>query len=133
MGNAGPGGLFRESGGRSMEHSPQPRFNSCQKENAGTSMNKRQTKKIVQSKRTLARPVAIALAVATFGVLGMLIVDHGPWNRPRVQTAEIVNYTTTGAAARAVGATVTPTAPKLELEPVAPGPKPVQPANPTPR
>ena len=96
-------------------------------------MNKRQTKKIVQSKRTLARPVVIALAVATFGVLGMLIVDHGPWNRPRVQTAEIVNYTTTGAAARAVGATVTPTPPKLELEPVAPGPKPVQPANPTPR
>jgi hypothetical protein len=95
-------------------------------------MNKRQTKKRVQSKRTLVRPVVIALAVAIFGVLGMLIVDHGPWNRPKVQTAEIVNYTTTGAAARAVGATVTPTAPKLELEPVAPGPKPVHPANPTP-
>jgi hypothetical protein len=129
MGNAGPGGLFRESGGRSMEHSPQPRFNFYQRENAGTSMKKRQTKKTVRSKRTLARPVVIALAVVIFGVLGMLIVDHGPWNRPKVQTAEIVNYTTTGAAARAVGATVTPTAPKLEPEP---GPKPAQPANPTP-
>jgi hypothetical protein len=95
-------------------------------------MNMRQTKKRVQSKRTLPRPLMVALAVAIFGVLGMLIVDHGPWNRPKVHTAEIVNYTTTGAAARAVGATVTPTAPKLEVEPVAPGPKPVQPANPTP-
>jgi hypothetical protein len=75
----------------------------------------------------------IALAVATLGVLGMLIIDHGPWNRPKVQTAEIVNYTTTGAAARAVGATVTPTAPKLEPEPVPPGPKPVHPADPPPR
>jgi hypothetical protein len=94
-------------------------------------MNMRQTKKRVQSKRTLPRPLMIALAVAIFGVLGMLIVDHGPWNRPKVQTAEMVHYTTTGAAARAVGATVTPTAPKLELEPVAPGPKPAHPANPT--
>jgi hypothetical protein len=95
-------------------------------------MNKRHTKKRVQSKRTLARPVVIALAVAIVGVLGMLVVDHGPWNKPEVQTADIVHYTTTAAAARAVGATVAPTAPKLEVEPVAPGPKPAQPANPTP-
>jgi hypothetical protein len=95
-------------------------------------MNMSQTKKRVQSKRTLPRPLMVALAVAIFGVLGMLIVDHGPWNRPKVQTAEIVNYTTTGAAAHAVGATVTPTAPNLEVEPVAPGPKPAEPANPTP-
>jgi len=96
-------------------------------------MNKREMKKTVQSKGTLPRPVMVAMAVAIFGVLGMLIVDHGPWNRPKVQTAEIVHYTTTGAAARAVGATVTPTAPKLEPEPVPPGPKPAQPANPIPR
>jgi hypothetical protein len=72
-----------------------------------------------------------ALAVAVFGVLAMVLVDHGPWSRPHVQGAE-VDYTTTGAAARAAGATVTPTAPKPDLEPVAPGPKPAQPANPTP-
>jgi hypothetical protein len=95
-------------------------------------MSMSQTKKRVQSERTFPRPLMVALAVAIFGMLGMLIVDHGPWNRPKVQTAEIVNYTTTGAAARAVGATVTPTAPKLEVEPVAPGPKPAEPANPTP-
>jgi len=65
------------------------------------------------------------------GVLAMLLVDHGPWTRPKVQTAE-VNHKTTGDAARAVGAKVTPTAPKSELEPNVPGPKPAQPANPAP-
>jgi hypothetical protein len=81
------------------------------------------------SKRGLGSPVVVALAVAVFGVLAMLIVDHGPWNRPHVQTAE-VRYNTTGAAAQAVGATVTPTEPKPRLEPAAPGPKPAQPVNP---
>jgi hypothetical protein len=82
------------------------------------------------SKRTLGRPVVAAMAVAAFGMAAMLIVDHGPWNHPQVQTAEIASYKTTGEAARAVGATVTPTAPKPPLEPDAPGPKPAQPANP---
>jgi hypothetical protein len=75
-------------------------------------------------------PIAAALAVAIAGVLAMLIVDHGPWSRPAVQTAEVAKYRTTGEAARAAGATVMPTAPKLQVEPVAPGPKPAQPANP---
>lgn len=70
----------------------------------------------------------VALAVAGFGVLAMLIVDHGPWSRPRLQTAEVANYKTTGEAARAVGATVRPTAPKPKLEPAPPGPKSAQPA-----
>jgi hypothetical protein len=72
----------------------------------------------------------VALAIAVFGVLAMLIVDHGPWSRPNVQTAEVANYRTTGAAARAAGAAVVPTAPKPPLEPEAPGPKPAQPASP---
>jgi hypothetical protein len=83
------------------------------------------------SQPTLGSPVAVAMIVAVVGVLAMLLVDHGPWNRPQVQTAEVSNYKTTGEAARAVGATVTPTPPKAELEPAAPGPKPAQPANPT--
>jgi hypothetical protein len=83
-------------------------------------------------KRTLDRPVVVAVAVAIFGVLAMLIVDHGPWNRPQVQTAEVASYMTTGEAARAVGATVTPTEPKPAIEPVAPGPKPVHSANTAP-
>jgi hypothetical protein len=82
------------------------------------------------SKRTGTHPVIVALAVAIFGVLAMLLVDHGPWSRPNVQAAEIAKYKTTGEAAHAVGAQVVPTAPKPEIEPVAPGPKPAQPANP---
>ncbi len=83
-------------------------------------------------KRMLGHPVVIAIAVAVFGVLAMLIVDHGPWTRPKVQTAEVTNYKTTGDAARAVGAKVTPTAPKSELEPTVPRPKSAEPANPAP-
>jgi hypothetical protein len=82
------------------------------------------------SKRTGTHPVIVALAVAIFGVLAMLLVDHGPWSRPNAQAAEIAKYKTTGEAAHAVGAQVVPTAPKPEIEPVAPGPKPAQPANP---
>jgi hypothetical protein len=82
------------------------------------------------SKRWLNHPPVVAIAVAVFGVLAMLIVDHGPWTRPAVQTAEVANYRTTGEAARAIGATVTPTAPKPALEPDAPGPKPAQTPNP---
>jgi len=84
-------------------------------------------------KRMLGHPVAIAITVAVFGLLAMLIVDHGPWTKPKVQTAEVANYKTTGDAARAVGARVTPTPPEAELEPTAPGPKPDEPANPAPR
>jgi hypothetical protein len=75
-------------------------------------------------------PLVAAILIAILGVLGMLIVDHGPWNKPHVKTAVVANNTTTGDAARDAGATVMPTEPKRGLEPDAPGPKPVQPANP---
>ncbi|HWX35540.1 MAG TPA: hypothetical protein VNZ53_49985 [Steroidobacteraceae bacterium] len=75
-----------------------------------------------------AVPYVVALAVAFSGVLAMPIVDHGPWSRPLVQTAEVANYKTTGDASRAAGATVTPTAPSRHIEPAASGAKPVQPA-----
>jgi hypothetical protein len=70
------------------------------------------------------------MIVAAVGLLSLLIVDHGLWNKPHVQSQGIVNYATTSEAAHAVGAKVTPTAPKAEIEPVAPGPKPAQPVNP---
>jgi hypothetical protein len=76
-------------------------------------------------------PLAVAIAVAILGVPGMLIVDHGPWNKPHVKTAAVAN-STTGDAARDAGAMVMPTEPKRWLEPDAPGPKPVHPANPAP-
>jgi hypothetical protein len=83
-----------------------------------------------RSDRHGGTPLLVALAVATCGMLGMLIVDHGPWNKPKVKPAEMAMHTTTGEAARAAGATVIPTDPKPPLEPVPPGPKPVHPANP---
>jgi hypothetical protein len=78
--------------------------------------------KIQQKRAWSARrgPLLVAIAVAVLGVLAMLIVDHGPWSRPLVQTAEVATYKTTGEAARAVGASVTPTAPKTAIEPAAP-------------
>jgi len=85
------------------------------------------------AKQTGVRPVWIALVIAILGVLAMLIVDHGPWSRARVQTAELANHQTTGEAARSAGASVEPTAPRPALEPKAPGPKPVQPADPDTR
>lgn len=75
-------------------------------------------------------PLMVAIAIAILGVLGMLIVDHGSWNRPKVQTAEMAHYSTTGEAARAAGAVVMPTEPKPQLEPDPAGPKPVSPASP---
>jgi len=78
---------------------------------------------------TLHNPVVIASAVAALGVLGILLVDFGPWNKPHLQAAE-VHYPSTKAAANAVGATVAPTPPKPAIEPDVPGPKPAQPVNP---
>ncbi|NOJ43756.1 hypothetical protein [Bradyrhizobium australiense] len=85
-----------------------------------------------QLTRSGGAPLKVAIGVAIFGVLGMLIVDHGPWNKPKLQHALIANYSTTGEAARAAGAQVLPTEPKLEVEPEPPMPKPVHPANRTP-
>src|SRR5258708_15896351 len=45
-------------------------------------------------KRTLGRPVVIAMAVSVLGMLAMLIVDHGPLSPPQVQTAEGAHYKT---------------------------------------
>jgi hypothetical protein len=77
-------------------------------------------------------PVAVIVAVAAFGLLSLVIVNHGPWNRPQVQSPAFARSTTTGDGAQAAGAKVTPTEPKLPLEPEAPGPKPAQPPNPVP-
>jgi hypothetical protein len=78
-------------------------------------------------------PLKVAIAVAVLGVFGMLIVDHGPWNKPKVQPAFMASYSSTGEAARAAGAKVMPTESKLQVEPEPPMPKPVHPVNPAPR
>ena len=75
-------------------------------------------------------PLKAAIAVAVLGMLALLIVDHGPWSKPKVQPAFMASYSSTGEAARAVGAKVIPTEPKLQVEPEPPVPKPVHPVNP---
>jgi len=47
----------------------------------------------------IAHPAMIALAVSVLSVLAMLIVDHGPWSRPHIQTAELATHKTTGEGA----------------------------------
>jgi hypothetical protein len=94
-----------------------------------TQVHFRETKR----RRSGGTPLFVAIAVAIIGTLIILIVDYGPWNKPKVQPAVIAHYRTTGEAARAAGAEVRPTEPKLQVEPDPAGPKPVHPANPTPR
>jgi hypothetical protein len=91
------------------------------------SMRKTETVETEDGSRSVW-PLLITIAVAAFGVCSMLVVDHGLWNVWPLP--KMARYATTEDAAKAVGATVTPTAYKPALEPVAPGPKPVQPAIP---
>ncbi|XIA64413.1 hypothetical protein ACFIOY_37085 [Bradyrhizobium sp. TZ2] len=86
-----------------------------------------------QVSRTGGTPLVVAIAIAVLGVLGILIVDYGVWNKPKVQPAMVANYSTTGEAAKAAGARVMPTEPKLQVEPDPAGPEPLHPASPTPR
>ena len=88
---------------------------------------------VTRRRRSGGAPLFVAIAVAIVGTLSILIVDYGPWNKPKVQPAIIAHYSTTGEAARAAGAEVKPTDPKLQVEPDPAGPKPIHPANPTPR
>jgi hypothetical protein len=84
-------------------------------------------------RRSGGTPLFAAIAVAIIGTLSILIVDYGPWNKPKVQPAATAHYSTTGDAARAAGAEVKPTDPKLQVEPDPAGPKPAHPANTTAR
>jgi hypothetical protein len=83
-------------------------------------------------RRTGGAPLMVAIAVAIVGFFGTVVVDYYLW-KPKVQPAVVANYNTTGEAARAAGARVVPTEPKLRVEPDPAGPKPVHPVNPAPR
>ena len=82
------------------------------------------------ARRRGVRPVMVALAIAIFGLVAMLLIDHGPWARPHAQSAEVAYFHTTGEAARAADAKVVPTEPKSALEPDPLGPKRAAPPNP---
>jgi hypothetical protein len=83
--------------------------------------------------RSGGTPLKVAIGVAVLGVLGILVVDHGPWNKPKMQPASMASYSSTGEAARAAGAEVIPTVPKLRVEPEPPMPRPVHPVDPAPQ
>ena len=74
--------------------------------------------------KEIGRPLAIAAAVAVLSAAAFLIVEFGPWDR---EAPEQPDRAATKAAAQAAGAKITPTQPKLAVEPTPPGPKPVQP------
>jgi hypothetical protein len=48
----------------------------------------------------------IALAIAVVGVVTLLLVDHGPWNRPAIVAASAI-----AKAEQKAGVTVVPTVP----------------------
>jgi hypothetical protein len=127
--NAWPAHLFQlvYPGRSTRELSASSRFDLVRGSNADFPMANELTED--QLIRSGGAPLKVAIGVAILGVLGILIVDHGPWNKPKVQHPTIANYSTTGEAARAAGAQVMPTEPKLEVEPEPPVPKPVHPAN----
>jgi hypothetical protein len=106
------------------EPSPSLRFDLVRKLKADFQMAKVLTEDRLS--RPGSGPLKVAIAVA---VLGVLIVDHGPWNKPKVQPAFVASYSSTGEA----GAKVMPTEPKLQVEPEPPMPKPVHPVNPAPQ
>jgi len=81
-----------------------------------------------QSYRLRAVIVTAAVAVVSVASLTLLVRDR--WHPPEIKPAEAASRSPTGDAARAAGATILPTDPKLAIEPVAPGPKRAQPANP---
>lgn len=86
-----------------------------------------------QARQDGVRPVWVALAVAVFGFLAMLVVDHGPWAHPHARTTQLAtHYQTTGEAARAAGANVVPTKPRDSVEPDPSMPKQAEPPNPKP-
>ena len=69
-----------------------------------------------------------AIALVCIVVLTLQIRDR--WHSPEIKSTMLAQHTTTGQAARQAGATMSPTDPKLMVEPDPAGPKQAQPANP---
>ncbi|XUM21259.1 hypothetical protein ACRAVF_28505 [Bradyrhizobium oligotrophicum S58] len=78
--------------------------------------------------RSGAALVSAAIALLCVGALTMLVRDR--WHPPEIKSAEAARHSMTGEVARAAGARVMPTEPRLAVEPKPEGPKRAQPANP---
>lgn len=81
-----------------------------------------------QRQRTIPATVAAVIAIISVTMLAFLVRDR--WHPPEIKSAEAARHSTTGEVARAAGALVLPTDPRLRIEPKPAGPKPAQPANP---
>ncbi|NPU15072.1 hypothetical protein HL667_03975 [Bradyrhizobium sp. 83012] len=79
-------------------------------------------------RRTGLALMSAAIALACVGALTMLVRDR--WHPPEIKSAEAARHSMTGEVARAAGARVMPTDPRLAVEPKPEGPKRAQPANP---
>ena len=76
------------------------------------------------------RLAALAAAISLVCIVALTLQIRERWQSPEIKSADRAEYATTGKIAHAAGATITPTDPKLSLEPKADGPKQAQPANP---
>ncbi|WP_315719980.1 MULTISPECIES: hypothetical protein [unclassified Bradyrhizobium] len=79
-------------------------------------------------RRTGLALISAAIALVCVGALTMLVRDR--WHPPEIKSAEAARHSMTGEVARAAGARVMPTDPRLAVEPKPEGPKRAQPANP---
>ena len=72
--------------------------------------------------------LAASIALSCIVVLTLQIRDR--WHSPEIKSTYLAEHTTTGRVAHNSGAVMTPTDPKLMVEPTPDGPKQAQPANP---
>ena len=63
----------------------------------------------------------IALVIAVVGLVALLLVDHGPWNRSSAGNATMIEVGKTAGVAAAAGAIVTDTT--MQSAPAASAPK----------
>jgi hypothetical protein len=74
--------------------------------------------------------VATVIGIALVCVVALIFLVRDRWHNPEIKPAEQARNSITGKVARAAGAIVLPTDPKLNVEPKPAGPKQAQPAIP---
>jgi hypothetical protein len=82
------------------------------------------------SRKHRGGPIAVVIAIAVVCVVALVFLVRDRWHSPEIKPAEQARTSITGKVARAAGAIVLPTDPKLTVEPKPAGPKQAQPAIP---
>jgi hypothetical protein len=73
---------------------------------------------------------ALSAAIALICIVVLTLQIRDRWNPPEIKSADMAEQSMTGQVAHAAGAQISPTDPKLSVEPAPAGPKQAQPANP---